>query len=172
MRGRLKDLTLNTDGTQNIVFTGKFDFRPEFERLKDCEVNAEFKKFRRKRSLDANAYAWVLIDKIAEAMQISKTEVYRNAIKNIGGVSDTICAQDAAVDKLRRGWEQRGLGWQTDAEPSKIEGCTNIVMYYGSSSYDTKQMSALIDLLIEDARELEIETATPEELERYKEEWR
>ncbi len=55
--------------------------------------------------------------------------------------------------------------------PSKIEGCVNVVLYYGSSTYDTKQMSSLIDQLIFDAKELGIETATPQELARYKEEW-
>ena len=43
--------------------------------------------------------------------------------------------------------------------------------YYGSSQYNTKQMSRLIDMVVEGAKELGIETLTPEELARIKEEW-
>ena len=102
---------------------------------------------------------------------MDKTTVYREAIKEIGGVSDIVCVQNEAVDKLREGWEAHGLGWQTDVMPSKIEGCTNVVLYYGSSTYDTKQMSALIDILVQDAQALGIETATPEQIAKYKELW-
>lgn len=126
----------------------------------------EIKEYRQKRSLDANAYAWVLIDKIAAAVGLPKTEVYRNAIKELGGVSDTVCVMDAAVDALCNGWSHNGLGWVTETLPSKIKGCTNVILYYGSSTYDSKTMSRLIDGLIEDARNLGIETMTPQELER------
>lgn len=47
-----------------------------------------------------------------------------------------------------------------------------MILYFGSSSYDTVQMSRLIDLLIEDCKAQGIETATPDEIARYKEEWR
>jgi hypothetical protein len=126
----------------------------------------EIKEYRKKRSLDANAYAWCLIDKIAAAMHISKAEVYRNAIKEIGGVSDVVCVRKNAADALCEGWQHNGLGWFTERTESKIDGCVNVVLYYGSSSYNTAQMSRLIDSLIADAKELGIETMTPAELER------
>lgn len=130
------------------------------------QYSVTIKEYRQKRSLDANAYAWVLIDKIAAAVGLPKTEVYRNAIKELGGVSDTVCVMDAAVDALCNGWSHNGLGWVTETLPSKIKGCTNVILYYGSSTYDSKTMSRLIDGLIEDARNLGIETMTPQELER------
>ena len=131
----------------------------------------ELVKSKKRRSLDANAYAWTLIDKIAAAVRITKTEVYRNAIKDIGGVSDTVCVKDEAVEKLRAGWSKNGLGWQTDIMQSKIPGCTNVVLYYGSSSYSTHQMSVLIDQLIEDAKALGIETMPQDRLEALLNEW-
>ena len=63
------------------------------------------------------------------------------------------------------------LGWLTDAFPSKLPGCTNVILYYGSSCYDTKQMSRLIDLVVEDCKEQGIDTATPAEIALLKEEW-
>jgi hypothetical protein len=52
--------------------------------------------------------------------------------------------------------------------PSKINGCTNVILYYGSSTYNTAQMSLLIDHLVQDAKALGIETMTPQELEALK----
>lgn len=166
MIGRLKDLAFGRHGEQIVSFTTTTDFRQRFDDLKEHELDIEIKRHRNRRSLDANAYAWVLIDRIAEAMSITREEVYREAIRGIGGVSDIVCVQDAAVDNLRRGWEKHGTGWQTETMPSKIEGCTNVILYYGSSVYDTKQMSLLIDKLVQDAKALGIETVTPAELER------
>jgi len=83
-------------------------------------------------------------------------------------VSETVCVQDKAVDRLRQGWEQNGIGWQTDTMPSKLKGCTNVILYYGSSTYDTQQMSLLIDHIVQDAKALGIETMTPAELEALK----
>ncbi len=171
MKGRLVDLSFGLNRKQRVTIELEGDFRDKFDKLKDADIKVEIKKYRKKRSLDANSYAWTLIDKIASELGMSKIEVYRNAIKNIGGVSDIVCVMDEAVEKLRQGWEKHGLGWQTETMESKIPGCTNVILYYGSSVYDTKQMSQLIDNLVQDAKALGIETATPEEIARYKELW-
>lgn len=130
------------------------------------------KPFREKRSLDANAYFWVLADKLAEKLNSTKEEVYKNYIKDIGGNSGIVCVEDKAVDKLCEVWESRGIGYQTDVFPSKLKGCTNVVLYYGSSTYDTKQMSRLIDFVVEDCKEQGIETKTPDEIENLKSLWK
>ena len=156
MTGKLRDLTINRDRTQNVTVTIGADFRETFDRLKDKVVDIEIKPHREKRSRDANAYCWMLIDKIAAAMNEDKVTIYREAIRSIGGVSEPICVRDRAVDAIRESWEQRGIGWITDTMPSKIEGCTTVILYYGSSTYDKEQMSRLIDHLTRDAQELGI----------------
>ena len=163
MIGTLKDLTLNRDGTQNITVTVTENFREQFDELSDCKVSIEIKKARQHRSLDANAYCWKLIDLISAKTGISKTEIYRAAIKEIGGVSTIVCVQDKAVDRLREGWQKNGLGWQSDTFKSQIEGCTNVILYYGSSTYDTAQMSRLIDGIIQEAEQQGIPTITEKE---------
>lgn len=135
----------------------------EIAGIEELEITA--KKKRKKRSLDANAYCWVLIDRLAEKLNLTKEEVYRQAIKQIGGVSEVCCIQDKAVEKLREAWERNGIGWQTDTMPSKIEGCTNVVLYYGSSTYDTAQMARLIDNIVWNCQEQGIDTMPPAELE-------
>jgi hypothetical protein len=139
------------------------DFSSEYEDLKDKDVNIEIKKYSKRRSLDANAYAWTIIDKIAEKTGIKKSEVYRNAIREIGGVSTIICVKDVAAESLCNGWSSHGTGWQTEKTKSKIPGCTNVTLWYGSSVFNTKQMSDLIDSLIQDAESLGIPTITEKE---------
>lgn len=165
MKGRIVDFSLSFDRKQRITVEIDGDFRHDFEQLREGPVEVSVKKYRAKRSLDANGYAWVLCDKIAERMRIPKADVYRDHIRQLGGVSEVVCARDQAVARLREGWEKNGIGWQTDTLPSKIAGCTNVVLYYGSSTYDTKQMSALIDSLADTAKSLGIEVMPPEELQ-------
>lgn len=172
MKGRLLDLAFGRDGKQRVTVELDEDFREGWDALHDGEVAVEIKKYRKRRSLDANAYAWVLIDRLAEKLHMTKIDVYRELIRNIGGVSQTVCVQDKAVQDLIKGWSHNGLGWFAETMPSKLSGCTNVILYYGSSSYDSAQMSALLDLLIDDCKAQGIETTTPEELAKYKEEWK
>lgn len=172
MKAKLVDLAVGLDGRQRVTLSIEGDFREQYDALRDSELSIEIKRFRKRRSLDSNGYAWLLIDKLAAALNMTKTDVYRELIRNIGGVSDTVCVPTKAVERLRKGWEHNGLGWFSDEFPSKLEGCTNVILYYGSSSYDSQQMSRLIDLLVEDCKLQGIETATPDELEKYKCEWK
>ena len=128
----------------------------------------EIKEKKEKRSREANDYAWTLLDKLAEKLHISKEDIYRDLIKNIGGNSETVCVQNKAVKRLCDGWKRKGIGWVTDTFESKIEGCTNVILYYGSSTYDTAQMHRLIELIVQECKEQDIETLTPKELERLK----
>jgi len=140
--------------------------------MKDRIYTAVLKEYRQKRSLDANAYCWVLIGKLADALHITATEVYQNAIKEIGNNFEIFPIRDDAVDRWVHIWQSKGKGWVCDLlGASKLTGYTNVVNYYGSSVYDTKQMSALIDCVIHECELQGIETATPEELERLKGEW-
>ena len=146
-------------------FTTREDISKAFDDLKDHPVEISIKKAAKRRSRDANALAWVLIDKIAEKTRIPKKEIYRNAIREIGGVSEVVCVQDRAVERLRSGWEKNGIGWQSETAPSKIPGCTNVILYYGSSTYNTAQMSRLLDLIIQEAEQQGIPTLRDEAAE-------
>lgn len=146
-------------------FTTREDISKAFDDLKDHPVEISIKKAAKRRSRDANALCWLLIDKIAEKTRIPKTEIYRNAIREIGGVSEVVCVQERAVERLRSGWEKNGIGWQSETAPSKIPGCTNVILYYGSSTYNTAQMSRLLDLIIQEAEQQGIPTLRDEAAE-------
>lgn len=143
-----------------------------FDDFKDTEkLQIKITKYREKRSLDANAYFWTLVDKLAVKLNKTKTEIYRDAIKDIGGNSETVCVKNNAVKKLCLVWQKNGLGFQTETFTSKIEGCTNVILYYGSSTYDTKQMSVLISNIVEECKSQGIETRTPEEISKLLSLW-
>ena len=133
-------------------------------------------KVRKKRSLDANAYAWVLIGKIAEKTKVTKDEVYQEAIRNVGGNYEIVCCKNEAVEDLRRIWHCRGSengpGWLTDTMPSKITGCTNVILYYGSSVFDTEQMNRLISNIQQDCLQLGIEVKSQAEIDSLLNSWR
>lgn len=165
MIGRLTNLRRLFGGEWEITLSTREDFSGAYDDLKDVPVNVEIKKSYNKRSRDANALAWVLIDKLSEKTRIPKKDVYRSAIREIGGVSETVCVQDKAVDRLCSGWQKNGIGWQTETMPSKIPGCTNVILYYGSSTYDTAQMSRLLDLIIQECEQQGIATLRDEATE-------
>ena len=137
----------------------------------DKEYRIEIKEYKEKRSLNANAYAWKLLDMLAEKLRIGKTDLYRNYIREIGGNSYLVCCTDSAVSDLCRDWASKGLGWLADTEPSKIPACTNVRLYYGSSSYDTAQMSRLIELIVADCKENDIPTWDEDELQSLCDKW-
>lgn len=139
---------------------------------KDKLYDLEVKEHRKKRSLDANAYAWVLINKLAEAMRIAPIEVYRQSIQNVGGNYEVIPIKEEAADHFKQVWEAQGLGWPcVDMGKSKLQGFRNLRAYYGSSTFSVSQMQVFIDNLVQDCRALNIETLTPDKLALLMEEW-
>ena len=131
------------------------------------------KEFRKKRSLDANAYAWVLIHALAKEIRIDPLEVYQQAVLAVGDNYTPMCVRQQDMERFVRSWESRGDGWQcVDRGQSSVEGCRTVFAYYGSSEFDTRQMSRLIDSLIQDCKALDIETMTPDKLTLLVEEWK
>lgn len=135
------------------------------------DVDIEVKQHREKRSLDANSKAWVLIGKIARKQGISATEVYRQEIRDMP-TYDILPIRDDAVERFKQNWESQGTGWLCDSlGASKFKGYTNLKCHYGSSTFNTKEMSDFIDKIIMDCRELGIETDSPDEIEKIKNLW-
>lgn len=145
--------------------------KDKFDSLNADKLTLRVSKFRKGRSLDANAYMWVLCDKLAEKLGITKEEVYRSQIKDIG-VFRTVEIDEKAADTLMHSWGLHGTGWVAERLDHSIhKGFTIIALYYGSSTYNTKQMSRLIDFIVQDCKEQGIETMTPNELQQLKEAW-
>ena len=156
MTGKLRDLTINRDRTQNITVTVGADFRDMFDKLKDRQLDIEIKPHREKRSKSANDFCWALCTDIGNAMKppIPKEEVYRQAIKDVGEY-EPLPIKNEAVDTFQRRWAEKGTGWFAEVvDDSKIKGYKLVFAYYGSSTYDKGVMARLIDYLVQDAEQM------------------
>ena len=174
--GRMLPISISYGSGKPIVsFEAEGDNQSLFQMLEELKtaerLTIKVGRFRKKRSLDANAYCWTMIGKLAEKLNIPRTEIYRSAIKEIG-VSDTVCIQDKAVVSLCDAWSRNGIGWLTDTFPSKLEGCTNVILYYGSSTYDTAQMSRLVEMIVQECKQVGIETKPTEEIDSLLNQWK
>ena len=136
----------------------------------DKSKKYEVKEVKRRRSLDSNAYAWVLLGKLQDKLHIAKEDIYKSLIKEIGSY-EVIPVKNEAVERFRQAWSKNGLGWITETTKSKLEGFTNVIAYYGSSSYNTSEMSRLIELIVQECKQQDIETMTPSELKSLMESW-
>lgn len=179
--GRLTDANLDfVSGFPKVTLAinEKNDFLQCYDELKKADrLSIEITPYRVKRSTDANSYFWVLCGKLAAKLQQRKVDVYRSLIREIGDNFEIFPLRNDAVDKFIANWEtdengRKRLGWICDiVGESKIEGYTNVCAYYGSSTYNSKQMSDLIDLLIFECRENGIPTETPEKIAQMKTAW-
>lgn len=172
MIGKLKDLLRLQGGEWLLSFTTREDPGQLFDDLKDNPVRVEIKKASKHRSLSANNFAWVLIDQIAEKTGVTVSEVYRNAIREIGGVADYYGMREEAYESFCEIWTAGHLGRQVEIIPGSTKpGWINVKAWKGSSDFDSSQMARLIDSLIQDAEEQGIPTIPDKEIERMKSQW-
>lgn len=172
MKCNLDDLKFSRDGDSLLTLRTSEDVTDLFDRLKDLPVRVDVKQWREKRSLDANAYYHVLLDRCAASLGISKPRAHNLMLRRYGAV-ETIDEQmvylvlpesDEAAEKA------------LEAETYHIRPTSQVktgrdgkqyrtyMLLKGSSDYDTKEMSTLINGLVDECRALGIETKSPEEV--------
>ena len=172
MIGTLKDMTKSRDGKWIVSFVTPEDFSEQFDSMYGKSVDVQIKVASKHRSLNANAYAWVLIDKIAEVTGIKVTEVYRNAIREIGGISYIYGVKEEAFESFKEIWIGKHLGRQVEIVPgSNKPGWLNVKAWKGSSDFSVSQMARFIDSLIQDAEALGIPTITEKQAEKLLGDW-
>lgn len=157
MRGRLVDLVTGRNGRQRVTVELDSDFRNSFDALASDDVDFSVKRWREKRSLDANGYLWWLVTEIGNRLRMSKDDVYLDMLKRYG--------QGGAVSVEERfaGHFRRSYKYHEELGRSELHGKTfvHFRFWVGSSEYDTEEMSILLDGVIQEARELGIDTDTP-----------
>ena len=137
---------------------------------KGKKLQAEIKQYRAKRSLDANSYAWVLMSKIADALNTSKDEIYIEMLKRYGQREEQLISVIAeGVPAIMRATNEHC----SVVGESELNGklFKHLAILIGSSQYDTKQMSILIDGIVSECKELGIETKPEEEIKSLIESW-
>lgn len=167
---------ISLGGQVEYIITSKDLPKAEIDELTQLtangkELSVEIKPYRARRSLDANAYCWVLCQKLSEKLNCTKEDVYKEAIRKAGQF-DFIAVTETATEQFIKAWQSKGLGWYAEASESKIDGCKKVMVYYGSSVYDSKEMAHLIDYIVSECKEQGIETLPPWEVEMLKKEWK
>ena len=173
MKGRLIDLSFGMNQKQRITVEVDKDFRADFDRLKGKPLDIEIKQHREKRSKDANAYFHVLVNKIAAETGESDSQVKQRLVLDYGTI-------DVDQDGKNVAWKVLpGVDVTKYYKYAKLVGTRQdngvefncYLVYKHTNEMDSKEMARLIDGAISEAKELGIETATPEQIARFKEEW-
>ena len=137
----------------------------------EADYGVQIEKYREPRSLNSNSYMWILCDKIADKVNSTKEEVYKKAVREVG-VFEMLPIKNTALAEFKRRWASKGLGWFCEElRDSKLAGYTTVMVYFGSSTYNSKEMSRLLDYVVEEAKELGIQTLEDIRLKEMLEKW-
>lgn len=147
--------------------TGKIEkFLPLIFRLdKDTVYDVKIDKHREKRSLNANAYLWKLVTEIGNVLNKSKEEVYLQMLIDYGQSEMVSILSEIDVKGYFKYYKLAGTSLLNGKEFNHYK------IYKGSSEYDTKEMSILLNGVVQEAKNLGIKTKDDIELERLVEEW-
>ena len=182
--GRLKEPIIDyLTGRLTILFEPCEDFRQTYEELKDCEkLSLEIKRYRRKRSLDANAYYWVLIGKLAKVLELSNPETHNMMLCRYGQpeIFEDKCVYLTIPDTEDAEKRVSNAADYHLQPTSQVREGNDGIMYRtykllrGSHTYNTAEMARLIDGLISECKHAGIpdrEIATPDEQRLLKEKY-
>lgn len=174
-KGILKDIARNWEtGKFLLTFEMEQDITGQLEDIRGKLLNIVAKQYRKKRSLDANAYYWQLLTKLSEASGISKNRAHNLMLRRYGQLEE----MDGHLIYVVVPDDDKGADRSLEAETYHIKPTTEVkissdgtpfrtyIMLRGSSTYDTDEMSKLINGLVSECQEMGIETLPPQELER------
>ena len=177
MTGFLRGLSLNWQTRSPEITLEVSGEAEDIEKLKDKKLTVELKQYREKRSLDANAYYWVLVGNLAGVFGQSNAWMHNYLLRRYGqimviddqGVYTVLPDTDEAQKAIDEA-ETYHLKPTSQVKPGKGgKMYRTYMMLRGSSDYDSKEMSTLINGLVEECRAVGIETLPPAELERMME---
>lgn len=164
--GYIKEISKNIKG--ETLITIATDYSIGDLASEQGAVDVSIKKHRKKRSLDANALLWVCLGKIANELRCDKWEVYLRMLKRYGQYT-YICVKPEAVEGVKRQWRECEEIGEVDINGRKA---TQLLCYYGSSHYDSREFSILLEGVFSEMKEIGLISPPEEELERAIELWK
>ena len=159
-RGRLVDLKLSFE-TRRPVASFEIIGKPEdIEKYRDMDLDISFGKHRNRRSLDANACMWVCLGQIADKIHSDNWSVYLYMLERYGKYTHIVVKPEALKD-LAKQWREIKVVGDTivNGEPMK-----QVLCFFGSSTYDSKEFSRLLDGVISEMKELKLDTPMREDV--------
>lgn len=165
-KARLVDVTTDFISKKMRV-TFELDSIVDPQEIQGKDLRLTAKIWRNKRSLDANGLLWVCLDKIASALNTDKWEVYLLMLKRYGKFTYVLLKPNA-VEYTKSIWRESEVVGEIDVNGEKA---VQMLCYFGSSSYDTKEFSRLLDGVISEMKEMGLDTPAQEEMDRMLAEW-
>lgn len=164
--GKYANLTQDF-GTGDTFITFKVNesnlARIESEKIKECDkLSIKVVKYRKKRSLDANALLWKTLGEIANVLNADKWDIYLQMLKRYGKYT-YIAVKPNMVESVKKQWRESEEMGEIEINGQKA---IQMLCYFGSSTLDTKEFSILLNGVIEEAKELGINVISQEEIER------
>ena len=168
MRGRWKGEPFRDYQNKTYLVTFEVDDASIFDKTRDKDIDIEVKEHREKRSNNANRLLWECLGRIAASLRADKWDIYLQMLKRYGKYT-YICVKPQVVNEVKKQWRECEV-----VGPITIEGEEAIQMlcYFGSSTYDTKEFSVLLDGVISEMKEMGLTTPSDEEFERAIETWK
>lgn len=173
--GRFKSISKDwISGKWLITFEADENITGYIDKIKDKLLRITCKTYREKRSLDANAYAWVLMQKIAEATHTDKWTIYLRCLERYSRVFTHILVLPAAVEMAKAEWRatlELGEVVLRNEETGDEVTFVQLQCYAGSSSFDTKEMSVFLSGIVDECKGLGIETLSPAKIDEMNQRW-
>lgn len=175
LTGEIKDLSKDYRTGKPILqlVLNERDCFLSLEQLKDIKLSIQVKKWRKKRSINANNYFWKLLSEYSEEKNVDTIEEYKERVKRLG-IFRRFRIEDKDKKTFEIMWQDKGIAWFCETADTEYIGDIEfkiINAYYGSSSFNSKQMSRLINDLVEDCKEVGIETKPQAEIDSLLKEW-
>lgn len=169
--GRLVDMSRNWNNNQTrLVFeiNEEIDLEPLNEIAVTEKLSIKAEPYREKRSLNSNSYCWVLLQKLAEACKTTKEEMYLQCLQRYSRKFTHVIVKADALEYMKSLYRTF-----IDLGEVKVNGQTGhqLQVYYGSSTFNTKEMTVFLDGIVSECKELGIETMPPEQIERMNATW-
>lgn len=168
LKGRINNVQFNIKGEPILLLDiyEKNTLLRELESVQGVEIcDIEIKKHRSKRSLNANNYLWVLVNELGNVLNLDKEEVYLQMLRRYGQSELVSVLATINVKGFFKYYDEAGRTILNGKE------FVHYKIYKGSSEYDTKEMSILIDGVVSECEALGISTMTRDELELLKSNW-
>lgn len=156
-------------GQVNVTFTvNEPAALNEIERIQDCEkLSIKAVKYREKRSLDANAMLWACIGEIAASLRADKWDIYLQMLRRYGKYTH-ICVKPSVVDAVKKQWREVEEIGEININGQKA---VQMLCYFGSSTYDSREFSVLLDGVISEMKEIGLTPPPSEDMMRALEKW-
>lgn len=168
IRGKVKSIAKDwTSGQWNITIEMIEGNINEIDKYHNQDVSVDIKQFRKHRSLDANAMLWACLGEISEVLHCDKWDLYIKYLSEYGQYTMVSMKAEALpqFEKVYRECEVVGSRYIDGEE------ILQVLCYYGSSTYDSREFGILLDAVINDMKQAGLETPTSQEMKRALEMW-